>query len=307
MILLLILLGADDDGSGIAAILATAKIMSSYNFNHTIRFIAFSGEEVGTYGSYTYAREAYERGDNIVAVINIDMVGYANTAKGGKLLRVFQTERTKWISSFSINVSQRYMDYIDLIVQPIPNYRGADHQAFLDYGYDAVFYAHYDGYPWANSPDDTPEKLNHTYQVKASKLLLAIIAELANKPIYIQVQIKNPLEGYLYIFDSPVLPISAGRLWFTGLRGMTIIIGRTVDKVDVYSQEDIDYVVFCIDNEFIYWDSTPPYEWKIQGKFIPIIGKHYLKVYAYTTTGKIASDEMDMIIFTLSYAYAPWN
>jgi len=54
-------LGADDDGSGVAAVLASASIMSHYAFNHTIRFIAFSGEEVGTYGSFTYAKEAYER------------------------------------------------------------------------------------------------------------------------------------------------------------------------------------------------------------------------------------------------------
>ena len=61
--------GANDDGSGVAAVLAAAKVMSQYSFNHTIRFIAHSGEEVGTYGSFTYAREAYYKGDNIVAVL----------------------------------------------------------------------------------------------------------------------------------------------------------------------------------------------------------------------------------------------
>lgn len=75
--------GADDDGSGSAAVLAIASVLSHYRFNHTIKFITFSGEEVGTYGSFTYAREASYRGDNIVAVLNMDMIGYANTVEGG--------------------------------------------------------------------------------------------------------------------------------------------------------------------------------------------------------------------------------
>ncbi len=300
-------LGADDDGSGIAAVLASAKIMSKYTFNHTIRFITFSGEEVGTYGSYTYAKEAYERGDNIVAVINLDMVGYADTAKGGKMLRIFETERARWISSFSANVGKKYIDIIDISVQPIPNYRGADHQAFLDHGYDAVFYAHYDGYLWGNSPEDTPDRLNHTYQVKATKFFLALMAELAYTSIDVQVILKSPLEGYVYFLDNPVFPFSMGRFWFTGLRGATILFGSAIASVEVVSDEDIDYVIFCIDNEFITWDRTPPYEWKIEGKHAPPIGRHRLIVYAYTTDGNIARDEMDIIIFILSYQYAPWN
>jgi hypothetical protein len=300
-------LGADDDASGVAAILASAKLMSQFDFNHTIRFIAFSGEEVGTYGSFMYAKDAYYKGDNILAVINIDMIGYADSAKGGNILRVFETERTKWISSFSIDVSRKYMDYIELSIQPIPNYRGADHQAFLDYGYDAVFYAHYDGYPWANSPDDTPDRLNHSYEIKATKLLLAIVAELANKSLCLQVMITSPLEEHFYVGDNPLFPLSLGRLWFNGLRGITVLLGSSVAQVDVKNRNDIIYVIFCIDDNFIFWDRTLPYEWKIEGKHAPPLGKHALRVYAYDSKGNIASDEMDIIIFTASYQYAPWN
>jgi len=62
-------------------------------------------------------------------------------------------------------------------------------------------------------------------------------------------------------------------------------------------------VVFCINDEFIYWDSEPPYEWRIQGKFLPLFGRCKMKVFAYTISGKYASDEMDIIIFTSSYQY----
>jgi len=300
-------LGADDDGSGVAAVLAAASVMSGHLFKHTVRFIAFSGEEVGTYGSFTYAKKAYERGDDIIAVINVDMVGYANTSKGGRTMRVFETERTKWISSFSANVSRKYMHAVGLSIQPVPNYRGADHQAFLDYGYDAVFYAHYDPYPWGNSPEDTPEHLNHSYEVKAAKLFLAIVSEMADKNFDIRISIKNPTEGELYILGNPIFPLSGGRLWYSGLRGATVILGSATANVDVVSNNDVEYVIFCIDNEFVSWDRAPPYEWKIQGKYTPPVGRHRLVVYAYDSEGNIARDEMDMIIFTLSYQYAPWH
>ena len=68
-------LGADDDASGVAAILALADVMSGYYFNNTIRFLAVSGEEVGTYGSFCYAKDAYKNKDNIRAVLNLDMIG----------------------------------------------------------------------------------------------------------------------------------------------------------------------------------------------------------------------------------------
>ena len=47
--------GADDNGSGVAAVLAAAEILSDYDFNYTIKFITFSGEELGLNGSYHYA------------------------------------------------------------------------------------------------------------------------------------------------------------------------------------------------------------------------------------------------------------
>ena len=299
-------LGADDDGSGVAAVLATAKILSQYSFNHTIRFIAFSGEEVGTYGSFTYARDAYHNGDNIVAVINADMIGYANTTIGGKILRFHQPQRSVWIADYAATIAEKYNNIIDLSVEKRPNYIGADHQAFIDYGYDGVWIAHHDGYPWGNTPEDTPDHLNWTYQVKATKLLLAIMAEIARKPIDVQVVLTSPYEGYGYFFNRPVISLALGRQWYKGLRGITVIFGRAMAAADVYTNEDLEYVVFCIDDNFMFFDSQPPYEWRIQGKHYPPFGKIKLKVYAYTTSGKVATDEMNLRVYTLSCQYGRW-
>ncbi len=299
-------LGADDDGSGIAAMMAAAELMSQHTFTHTVRFIAFSGEEVGTYGSFCYAREAYRRGDHIRAVVNLDMVGYANSSSGGSMVRMFSTERTQWLADVSRRVAGRYPS-VDMSVDVVPNYRGADHQAFLDYGYDAAFYAHVDGYPWANSPADTPNHLNHTYQVKATKYFLALTAELAMQRAPLEVQLTAPLEGRLYIAGMPLLPLDAGRLWFTGLRGTTVLLGSATARASVSHVHDVKRVIFCIDDRFISWDSSPPYEWRIQGKHAPPLGRHTLRVVAYDEAGNVAVDEMDISVVTLAYQYAPWS
>ena len=296
-------LGADDDGSGVAAVLAAASIMKDYSFNHTITFIAFSGEEVGTYGSFCYARDAYLNGDNIHAVINLDMIGYANSTKGGNLLRFHCPDRSWWIGEQSQTYADAYLDYTNLSVETRPNYIGADHQPFIDYGYDGVWIAHHDGHPWANSPEDTPEHLNWTYQVKATKALLAIVAEFASQPIPVQVMLTSPQEGRMYLFDIPLFPLHLGKQWYKGLRGATIILGRPTAQVEIVSKDPIDRVIYCIDGNFIVSLNEQPYEWKIQGKHNPIYGKHSLDVYVYTEKGDVAVDHMDIWILTFSCQY----
>lgn len=299
-------LGANDDGSGVAAVLAIADVLSSYSFSHNICFIAFSGEEVGTYGSFTYARDAYRNKENIYAVLNLDIVGWAETGYGGDIIRFSHTEGSYWIAEYAKNISEKYFDIISLNVEEIPNYRGADHQAFLDYGYDAVWIVEHDPCRNCNTPDDNITNINSTYLSKSTKLLLAVLAEMANKPIEIQVMIRTPFEGKGYFFNRSIIPLDLGRLNFWGFRGTTLILGRANASCKVITKEEIKFVVFCIDDLFLSWDSKPPYEWKIEGKHIPLYGRHKLKVYAYTISGKRASDEMDIIIFTLSYQYSKW-
>jgi hypothetical protein len=299
-------LGANDDGSGVAAVLAIAEILSNYSLRHDVCFIAFSGEEVGTLGSFCYARDAYRRGDNIYAVINPDIIGWADTVYGGDIIRFSHVERSSWIAEFSGNISEKYNNEIDMRIEDIPNYRGADHQAFNDYGYDAVWIAEHDPAINCNTPDDNLSNINSTYLAKSTKLLLAILAEMANRPIDIQVIIKTPHEGRGYFFNRSIIPLDLGRSFFRGFRGITLIFGRAVASCEVISKEEVKFVIFCIDDNFLTWDSTPPYEWKIQGKHIPVIGRHKLKVYAYTYSGKRAYDEMDIIVFSLSFQYGWW-
>ncbi len=170
--------GADDDGSGVATVLAAAYILCQYDFNHTIRFVTFSGEEQWMLGSHEYAREAYEMGDNIVAVLNVDMIGFAISAYHGNNIKVYYNEASMWLTGFTEYVSERYYDYINLNVIP-SGFAYSDQYYFWEYGYNGIFYHEYEFNYYYHTPQDTIENMNITYATKCSKLIVASLAELA--------------------------------------------------------------------------------------------------------------------------------
>lgn len=67
--------GADDNASGIAVLLETARILSGYELNHPIRIAFVNAEEVGIIGAPTWARETLRTGVPIIGVFNVDSVG----------------------------------------------------------------------------------------------------------------------------------------------------------------------------------------------------------------------------------------
>ncbi len=69
--------GADDNASGCVGLLAAADIMRFYKFKRTIRFVFTTGEEQGLYGGTAYAKKIEKDEENVVAVLNLDMIGYS--------------------------------------------------------------------------------------------------------------------------------------------------------------------------------------------------------------------------------------
>jgi hypothetical protein len=104
--------GADDDTSGIAAVLLTASLLSQHPFNHTIKFVCFSGKEQRLLGSEIYAEEAAAQGWNISGVLNLDMISYANSNQNGSNLNVCQNIPSAWLYGYTINISLKYADLI---------------------------------------------------------------------------------------------------------------------------------------------------------------------------------------------------
>jgi len=84
--------GADDDGSGVAAVLELARVMSTRHFDATIVFAVFSGEEQGTFGSVNFASRLKAAGTNVAGMFSNDIIGSSlgqNGIRDRRDLRVF--------------------------------------------------------------------------------------------------------------------------------------------------------------------------------------------------------------------------
>jgi len=171
--------GADDNGAGTAAVLSAAEAMNEYSFEHTVRFVTFSGEEQGLHGSYQYAQEAYENDDNIIAVLNADMMGYAPNEDSEEKVVVFDNDASSWIRKRSSEISSLYDSVINLDIVHGGTSGRSDHASFHTYEYDAIFYFEYEMNPHYHSPQDIIDHMNPWYASNVSRLILATLSDLA--------------------------------------------------------------------------------------------------------------------------------
>ena len=173
--------GADDNGSGTATALAIAKLLTNYQFDVNLRFVAFSGEEQGLLGSHEYVADAVTAGDNIKGVLNADMIAFAVSSSDEKKVKVYHDSQSQWLVNFTDSVAQQYLSLIDLDVIPSGHTWGSDHYYFWQSGFSALFYHEYKFNSYYHSPQDTIANMHIPYWVKCSKLMIATLLELAGQ------------------------------------------------------------------------------------------------------------------------------
>ena len=176
--------GADDNASGTAAVIEAARVMNDYEFEHSIRYIAFSGEEFGLYGSEYYAQLAHSQGDSILGVLNSDMIAYAD----------FQPETLEVIAKPSDPPCEPFADFFiaaaDTYTTLLTTKRMtssmvySDHAPFWDNGYLALCSIE-DWYvmnPFYHTPGDTigAGYNDHMFCTEVIKAEIAALALLAN-------------------------------------------------------------------------------------------------------------------------------
>lgn len=212
--------GANDDGSGIAAILEMARIMAKQEFSASVKFVAFSGEEHGLYGSTHMAKQAAEEGWNIIAMLNNDMIGNSGSS-GTKLqdnmrVRVFsegipvsETEsearmraytarendgEARQLARYVKEIGERYVDQLNvtLVFRNDRFGRGGDHTPFCRQGFTAVRICEFnENYHRTHKEPrieegiaygDVPEHVDYEYVRKNTGINLATLANLATAP-----------------------------------------------------------------------------------------------------------------------------
>jgi len=211
--------GANDDGSGTAAVIEAARVLSKHKFPGTIVYAALSGEEQGLYGGKVLANYAKAQGWNVVTVLNNDIIGNSCSSDGlcdSTHARVLsegprsqgEADLAKSVHSLggendspSRNIS-RYLDSlaerlkIGLDVRQIWRTdrfgRGGDHIPFLEAGFPAArISVAVENYNWQHQDlrtekgiryGDTIDHVDFAYLAKMTKLNIAALAGIASAP-----------------------------------------------------------------------------------------------------------------------------
>lgn len=170
--------GADDNGTGTIATLEAARVLSNQLFEATIRFVCFSREEQGLIGSKAYVREAYERGDNIVAALNFDMIGYADIKPED--VDIICNPSSQWLGDAYQQAVSLYIPDLS-VVRHTAGYVGSDNSSFWEYGYSSLCGIEDDSIrnPNYHRTTDRVSTLDFNFYTKVVKGAVATLASLA--------------------------------------------------------------------------------------------------------------------------------
>jgi Zn-dependent M28 family amino/carboxypeptidase len=184
--------GADDNGSGSVGVMMAAQILSQYDFQRTVRFVFFTGEEQGLYGSDRYASKVVTDGDNLVAVYNMDMIAWDNV--GGPTLRIYTRTTSNPGYDGDMVIANTFVDVVntyalDTVLTPIITSEGgnwSDHASFWDEGFPAVCAIEDDYDDWNgdnyHTANDKMSTLNFTYLTNYIKASVGTTAHFAPEP-----------------------------------------------------------------------------------------------------------------------------
>ena len=186
--------GADDNASGSVGVMMAAQILSQYDFQRTVRFVFFTGEEQGLRGSDRYASKVVEDGDNVVAVYNMDMIAW--DVRNKPKLRIYTRAKRDPGHDGDMVIANTFVDVVDTyaldtVLIPVITPKGghwgghwSDHASFWDEGFSAVCAIEDDHSDWNrfnyHTVDDTISTLNFTYLTNYIRASVGTTAHLAN-------------------------------------------------------------------------------------------------------------------------------
>ncbi len=197
--------GADDNGSGTTAVIESARILSKYFFEYTIIFALWDQEEQGLFGSDYYAQLAANRGDSIIAVINLDMIAWDSNNDNIMEIHTRAYNKSQWLANYVKKINKNYN--IGLVIQIIdPGTTRSDHYSFWLRNFSSVLLIE-DSNPnpgggsdfnsYYHTALDNLEGINQNYLFKNTKLTIGSVASLV---------INNDIDtSNIYISPSVIL------------------------------------------------------------------------------------------------------
>lgn len=212
--------GANDDASGVAALMECARVMSLRSFPATVIFVAFSGEEQGLLGANFLAGRAKKEGWQIEGMLNNDIMGSNNSSETNIIentkIRVFSEAfsvldtgraqltiralglendgKARQLARYVKEIGERYVDNLEVVMiyRNDRFLRGGDHTPFVNRGFTAVritemnenYYHQHQDVRLENGIQygDLPEYMDFEYLRKNTCMNLANLANLAKAP-----------------------------------------------------------------------------------------------------------------------------
>ncbi|MFN2136338.1 MAG: M20/M25/M40 family metallo-hydrolase [Candidatus Promineifilaceae bacterium] len=208
--------GANDNASGVALLLETARIMSSREWNQTIMFIAMAAEEQGTFGSRHFAQNAFLDNLNVLGVVNYDAVG--GRLGIPQMARLFaqdlRASPSGEVGRFYEYIAGHYLPTFPVVMLDALDREGrwGDHREFVQLGMGAVRVMESEEDPdLLNSMRDTWSLIDYAYHQKMVQLNVAFLANAAGAPPPpVQPTIVPMGEPGTFLLTWPVEPGVAG-------------------------------------------------------------------------------------------------
>jgi hypothetical protein len=228
--------GADDNATGVASVLESARIMTQYEFEYSIIYCAYGCEEMGLYGSEAYASRCQQQGMDIIGYFNNDMNGYLY---GDQIhIDCIYPNSVEPIGTYYMNVGEVY--YPELPIRHVNFTQGdSDHTSFNNHGYMGIYpfedYEHYS--PYIHTPNDVIGTSVTSFEMgqQYCQMNIACLAEIANPMGDTPVVECNPVVDF-YI-DYPVWKELSWLylFWRTPEEGST----GELERFDVYRDNEV--------------------------------------------------------------------
>ena len=252
--------GADDNATGVASVLESARIMTQYEFEYSIIYCAYGCEEMGLYGSEAYASRCQEEGMDIIGYFNNDMNGYLY---GDQIhIDCIYPNAVEPIGAYYREVGSVY--YPELPIRHVNFNEGdSDHTSFNNHGYMGIYpFEDYQNYsPYIHTENDLIGNSVNSFEMgqQYCQMNIACLAEIANPMGETPVVHCNPVTNfYLDYFDYKSLTYLV-LYWESPEEGST----GELDHFDVYCD---GVVVATIENGDYYYQQQYGYVDAISGE-----------------------------------------
>jgi len=183
--------GADDDATGVAGIMETARILSQYQFKRSIIYCAFTAEECGLDGSGQFAQKCYNEGKNILGYFNLDMTGYLTPGAPIHFCLIYPNPALP-LADYFVNVCDFYFPTIPVTRHSNLQWGDSDHTSFNNKGYKGIWWFEdiNEDSPFIHTPNDkigpsvnNPEQVKLFTQASVASIAILAIPEGGTPPL----------------------------------------------------------------------------------------------------------------------------